>query len=75
MENTAIRALLNKAAKTTDSAARYKLLHQAEEMAMKDSAVIPLLYYNEPYLQSDKVKNSWHTSDGFWHFQYADIVQ
>ena len=68
-------ALLNKAAKTTDSAARYKLLHQAEEMAMKDSAVIPLLYYNEPYLQSDEVKNSWHTSDGFWHFQYADIVQ
>ena len=73
--NPEFDALLDKAAAENDPQARYKLLHEAEELALEEQAMIPLLYYNDPYLQSDKIVNSWHTPDGFWHFEYADLTQ
>ena len=68
-------ALLEKAAAEIDPQTRYGYFHQAEEMLMRDMGVTPLLYYNEMYLQSDKVKDSYHTADGIWHFEYADIAE
>ena len=68
-------ALMEKAAKEKDPKTRFGYFHQAEELAMKDAAMVPLLYYNDFYLQSDKVKDSWHSPDGFWHFEYADIAE
>ena len=44
-------------------------------MLMRDMGVTPLLYYNEMYLQSDKIKDSYHTTDGIYHFEYADIAE
>ena len=67
--------LLEKASKEMDPETRFGYFHQAEELAMKESAMVPLLYYNEMYLQSDKIKDSWHSPDGFWHFEYADIAE
>ena len=68
-------ALLEKAAKEVDPQTRFGYFHQAEEMLMRDMGVTPLLYYNEMYLQSDKIKDSYHTTDGIWHFEYADIAE
>ena len=68
-------ALLEKAAAEIDPQTRYGYFHQAEEMLMRDMGVTPLLYYNEMYLQSDKVKDSYHTADGIYHFEYADIAE
>ena len=68
-------ALLEKAAKEVDPQTRFGYFHQAEEMLMRDMGVTPLLYYNEMYLQSDKVKDSYHTADGIYHFEYADIAE
>lgn len=68
-------ALLEKAASEMDPETRFGYFHQAEELAMKDAAMVPLLYYNEMYLQNDKIKDSWHSPDGFWHFEYADITE
>ena len=68
-------ALLEKAASEKDQKTRFDYFHQAEEMLMRDMGVTPLLYYNEMYLQSDKIKDSYHTTDGIYHFEYADIAE
>ena len=68
-------ALLEKVAAEKDQKTRFDYFHQAEEMLMRDMGVTPLLYYNEMYLQSDKIKDSYHTTDGIYHFEYADIAE
>ena len=41
---------------------------------MSDAACIPVAYYNDFYLCSDKVTGYWHSPYGYWYFQYADIT-
>ena len=72
--NPEFDALMEKAATEKDPQTRFGYLHQAEDFIMKDTAMVPLLYYNDFYLQSDKITGSWHSPDGFWHFEYADIA-
>ena len=73
--NPEVDALMSKAATEKDPQTRFGYLHQAEDFIMKDTAMVPLLYYNDFYLQSDKITGSWHSPDGFWHFEYADIAE
>ena len=73
--NPEFDALVSKAATEKDPQTRFGYLHQAEDFIMKDTAMVPLLYYNDFYLQSDKITGSWHSPDGFWHFEYADIAE
>ena len=73
--NPEFDALMSKAATEKDPQTRFGYLHQAEDLIMKDTAMVPLLYYNDFYLQSDKITGSWHSPDGFWHFEYADIAE
>ena len=73
--NPEFDGLMNKAATEKDPQTRFGYLHQAEDLIMKDTAMVPLLYYNDFYLQSDKITGSWHSPDGFWHFEYADIAE
>ena len=73
--NPEFDALMSKAATEKDPQIRFGYLHQAEDFIMKDTAMVPLLYYNDFYLQSDKITGSWHSPDGFWHFEYADIAE
>ena len=73
--NPEFDALMSKAATEKDPQTRFGYLHQAEDVIMKDTAMVPLLYYNDFYLQSDKITGSWHSPDGFWHFEYADLAQ
>ena len=74
-KNPEYDALLDKAAHETDAKTRFGYLHQAEELLLKDTGVIPLMYQNETYLQKDNIKDSFYTSDGIWHFEYADIAE
>ena len=74
-KNPEYDALLDKAANETDAKTRFGYLHRAEELLLKDTGVIPLMYQNETYLQKDNIKDSFYTSDGIWHFEYADIAE
>jgi len=42
---------------------------------MADYACMPLAYYNDFWLQSDKITGMWHSSTGYWYFMYADIAE
>ncbi len=68
-------ALMDKAAAETDPETRFGLLHQAEDLIMQDAAIIPVAYYNDFYLQNEKITGSWHSPYGYWYFQYADIAE
>ena len=72
--NPAYDALMEKAAAETDPQTRFGYLHQAEDLLMSDAACIPVAYYNDFYLCSDKITGYWHSPYGYWYFQYADIT-
>lgn len=60
---------------TLDAAERSKALHDAEDIMMEEAACIPIAYYNDFWLQSDKITGSWHSAYGYWYFMYADIAE
>ena len=60
---------------TLDSAERSKALHTAEDVLMEETGCIPVAYYNDFWLQSEKITGSWHSPNGFWYFMYADITE
>lgn len=60
---------------TTDPEERSAALHKAEDILMEEAGCIPLAYYNDFWLQSDKLTGSWHSSTGFWYLMYADIAE
>lgn len=73
--NKAYDDLLQKANSTSDKKEHYALLHQAENMLLKDYPMVPVLYYNDFWLQSTKLKNTWHSPYGFWYFMYGTVEQ
>ena len=60
---------------TTDVEERFAALHKAEDIIMADAGMIPVAFYNDYYLQSDKITGSWHSPYGYWYFQYSDIAE
>ena len=60
---------------TLDATERSEALHKAEDILMSETGCIPVAYYNDFWLQSDKITGSWHSPYGYWFFMYADIVE
>ena len=60
---------------TLDAAERSKALHTAEDILMEEAGCIPIAYYNDFWLQSEKITGSWHSAYGYWYFMYADIAE
>ena len=42
---------------------------------MADYGIIPVAYYNDFYLMSNKIQGAWHSATGYWYFMYADIAE
>ena len=68
-------AAMDIARTTLDDAERSDALHQAEDILMEEAGCIPLAYYNDYYLQSEKITGMWHSAYGYWHFMYADVAE
>jgi len=60
---------------TLDPKERSEALHKAEDILMEEAGCIPVAYYNDFWLQSDKITGSWHSPYGYWYFMYADIAE
>lgn len=60
---------------TLDTTERFAALHEAEDIIMEQAACIPVAYYNDFWLQSEKITGMWHSAYGYWHFMYADIAE
>jgi len=53
---------------------RWAALHEAEDIVMNLAGVIPVAYYADFYLIQPNITGWWHSSDGFWHFEFADLT-
>lgn len=73
--NPAFDAQIDISRTTLDAKERSAALHKAEDILMEDAACIPVAYYNDFWLQSDKITGSWHSPYGYWYFMYADIAE
>ena len=68
-------AAMKTAAETLDPTERSEALHKAEDVLMENDGCIPIAYYNDFWLQSDKITGSWHSPYGYWYFMYADVAE
>ncbi len=56
---------------TTDYNEREKMMHRAEDILMSTGAVVPLYYYNDPYLQKPSITGVFSSLFGTKYFMYA----
>lgn len=54
---------------------RSAALHRAEDVIMDEAGVIPVAWYNDVWMQSEKLTGAWHSPLGYWNFIYADISE
>lgn len=67
--------LIAKIKKSSDREERMKLMHQAEDILAKDMPVLPLYFYTDLYLKSDKLEGFYSSPLGFKNFMYATIAE
>ena len=60
---------------TVDKTARFEALHEAEDILMEETGCVPVAYYNDFYLQSEKITGMWHSAYGYWYFMFADVTE
>ncbi|WP_243111896.1 peptide ABC transporter substrate-binding protein [Butyrivibrio sp. CB08] len=56
---------------TTDYAEREVMMHRAEDILMSTGAVVPIYYYNDPYLQKKSITGVFSSLFGTKYFMYA----
>ena len=55
----------------TDLTARVAEMHKAEDMLMETYALVPLYYYNDPYMQKSNVTGVYTNPFGYKYFMFA----
>ncbi len=60
---------------TKDTAKRFELMHQAEDIIMSSGAICPVYYYTDPYMCSKDIQGFFTTPLGFKYFMYAGIAE
>lgn len=65
--------VIDDARSTSDKVKHYELLHEAENIMLNDYAVAPVAYENDFWLQTTKLKGTWHSPYGYWYFMYGTL--
>ena len=73
--NTEYDNLVKQVQSSSDNNERMSLMHQAEDILARDIPVVPLYFYTDPYLLSDKLEGVYSTPTGFKYFLYANVVE
>ncbi|MCL2125315.1 MAG: peptide ABC transporter substrate-binding protein [Oscillospiraceae bacterium] len=53
---------------------RWAALHDAEDILMDQMGLVPVAYYADFYMIQPSITGWWHSSDGYWHFEWADLA-
>ncbi|ACN83493.1 peptide ABC transporter substrate-binding protein [Brachyspira hyodysenteriae] len=69
--NRAYDDMINEVMLSGDQKFRMQTMHKAEEMLMREEAIIPIYYYTEPLLVSPKLKDVYYDSLGFHKFHHC----
>ena len=65
--------LITQIRKEADTAKRTELMHEAEDMLMDTWCVVPIYYYNDPYMLKGYVSDVYGTALGMKYFYHAKI--
>ena len=68
-------ALVKQVQASSDNTERMALMHQAEDLLAKDMPLIPIYFYTDPYLKSDKLQGFYSTVTGYKYFMYCSIAE
>ncbi len=68
-------ALVAKIKASSDRKERIDLMHQAEDVLAKDMPIIPLYFYTDLYLKSDKLEGFFTSPLGFKFFKFASVKE
>lgn len=60
---------------SSDREERIKLMHQAEAILKKDVPIIPLYFYTDKYLKSDKLEGFYSSPLGYKYFMYTSVTK
>ncbi|MBN9647321.1 MULTISPECIES: peptide ABC transporter substrate-binding protein [Terrisporobacter] len=60
---------------TTDAKERYAKMHEAEDLLAKDMPIIPIYYYTDLYLISDKLEGMYTSPLGYKYFMYCTVTE
>ena len=65
--------LISEIRTTADLAARAEKMHEAEDILMDTGCIVPIYYYNDPYMIKSYVKGVYGTVEGMKYFYHATI--
>lgn len=68
-------ALIEKVKASSDRAERISLMHQAEDLLAEDMPIIPIYFYTDLYLKSDKLQGFYTSPLGFKFFMHAYVAE
>ena len=57
----------------TDNEKRYEMMHMAEDMLMDTGCIVPLYFYTDPYMLSNKVDGFFANPLGYKYFMYCTV--
>lgn len=60
---------------TTDEKERYAKMHEAEDILAKDMPIIPIYFYTDLYLISDKLEGMYTSPLGYKYFMYCTVTE
>ncbi|SCH63730.1 peptide ABC transporter substrate-binding protein [Romboutsia sp. 1001713B170207_170306_H8] len=67
--------LINEVKASTDNNERYEKMHEAEKILGEESPIIPLYYYTDLMLVSDKLEGFYTSPLGYKYFMYTSISE
>jgi oligopeptide transport system substrate-binding protein len=67
--------LIAKVKASSDRTERINLMHQAEAILAEDMPIIPLYFYTDLYLKSDKLQGFYTSPLGFKYFMYTSVAE
>lgn len=73
--NAEYDALIAEVKSSDDRDARYAAMHKAENILKEEMPVIPIYYYTDLYLLSDKLEGFYVSPLGFKFFMYTSVAE
>ena len=64
---------MDKAAKETNAAKRFQILHAAEDVLMSTGAICPIYYYTDIYMLKSNVSGFFSSPLGYKFFMYCSV--
>lgn len=73
--NTDYDKLISEIKTSTDNKERYTKMHEAEKILGKEAPIIPLYYYTDLMLVSDKLEGFYSSPLGYKYFMYTSVAE